>query len=185
MELTQDEIKVRKALTDIYPQLIINCEKVCGAGYNQWGDDLLTLAIEFFLEKDTDYQLKVIGDGKIEHYITKIMNVQLKLGTTKFYHKYRKFSEKQRELYPNYNYGSAYITNSEPFADEMSDCATCIQKEIDKLDPYLKMLAEERLINGRKFIDISRKYNNISYTSLKKDSEALQAKIKRKCQKYL
>lgn len=184
-KLSDKEKQVRKALADIYPQLRINARKVCGGGFDIWGEDLLAMSIEFFLEKETDYQLKVIADGKIEHYITRIMNFQLKLGTTKFYHKYRKFSERGREMYDNYNYGDAYITNSEPFPDEIGECAQCIQEEIEKLDPYLKMLAKERLIEGRKYKELTEKYNNISYHNMKVDSEELQIKLRNKCHKYL
>lgn len=184
-KLNEEEKKVRKALADIYPQLRINCEKVCGGGFYKWGEDLLILSIEAFLNKDTDYQLKIIEDGKIEHYITRIMNIQLKMSNTTFYHKYRKFTEKGRELYIGYDYGPEYITESKPFEDEMSDCAQCIEKEIEKLDPYLKMLANERLIAGHKYIDISKKYNNISYYNLKQDAESLRNKLQKKCQKYL
>ena len=32
---------IDKHLTEIYDQLVINSEKVCGAGYERWGEDLL------------------------------------------------------------------------------------------------------------------------------------------------
>jgi hypothetical protein len=181
MQLSKKEIKVRKALTDIYPQLVINCQNVCGAAYKTYGNDLLSVAVEFFLDKEVDYQLKVIADGKLEHYITKIMNFQLKLGTTRFWHHYRKPAEKSRELYTNYDYGPRFKTYNTAFQDELSDCAICIQEYVEKLDPYLKMLFKERIMEKNKWVDISRKYNNISYGNLKKDTEELQVKIKQKC----
>lgn len=184
MTLSTKEKQVRKALTDIYPQLVINARNVCGAAYDRYGHDLLALAVEFFLEKEVDYQLKVISDGKLENYITKIMNFQLKLSTTKFYHKYRKPTEKARELYDNYDYGPSMVEFNSAFEDEQSECIQCLHKEIEKLDPYFKMLVKERVIENKKWIEITRKYNNISYANLKKDTQVLIEDLKKKCQHY-
>ena len=51
--------KKREIVTEevgkIYDQLVINCKKTCGAGYDQWGEDLLGMSLEIFFEKKTDY----------------------------------------------------------------------------------------------------------------------------------
>ena len=60
--MTKDEIFVRKELEKVYPQLLINAKKVCGQGYQMWGEDLLPLAITFFLEKPLEQQLKTINN---------------------------------------------------------------------------------------------------------------------------
>ena len=100
-ELTKEEIYVRKKLTDIYPQLKINMVKTCGYNSNRWADDLLAVSVTFFLEKPLETQLKIISDGKIEHYITFIAGTQVRSGSSKFYNEYRKFTTSQRELFDN------------------------------------------------------------------------------------
>lgn len=183
MKLSKDEQKVRTELTKIYPQLVINCQKTCGAAYDKHGGDLLAMCIEFYLEKPLDYQLKVIDDGKLEHFITHMMGFQLKLGTTRFYHHYRKHNEKMRELLPNYVYKGWMVEYEKPFQDEESEVYQCMKQVIEKLNPYEKMLVDELIINKEKYIDVSKKYN-IQYTHLKRDSIKVRNKIKQACQHW-
>jgi len=88
---------VTKEIGNIYNQLVINCEKTCGAGYNRWGSDLLPMCIEMFLEKDTEYIYKVYTDGKLENFITFMMGFQLKSSSSRFWHVYRKHLNSNRE----------------------------------------------------------------------------------------
>lgn len=178
--MTVEEKKVRKELELVYPQLIINTKKVCGFNYDRWGDDLLALSILFFLEKPLDTQIKIINDGKLENYITFIMGLQVKSGSSKFYKDYRRFMYNQREIYDNNTYKDRMVTFPEPFEDEESECLACIKHQIDKLDPYLKMLVNEHLIQGENFSTISQKYN-ITYTHLKRDTLRVSKEIKELC----
>jgi len=181
MELTKDEKYVRDCITKIYPQLQINARNVCGAAYNKHGGDLLALCIEYYLKKDIEYQLKVINDGKLEHFITHMMNFQLKHATTKFYHQYRKHHEKQREWLPNYDYG--LVEDFErPFSDEVSDVMQCIEHMRKELNPYEGMLITEYVLNELNFQEISKKYN-IAYYHLKRDLEEVLLNIKKTCGK--
>lgn len=180
MELTKDEKYVRDCITEIYPQLQINARKVCGAAYNKHGGDLLALCIEYYLKKDIKYQLKVISDGKLEHFITHMMNFQLKHATTKFYHQYRKHHEKQRELLPNYDYKLGMMEEGFPFSDEVSDVMQCIECVRKELDPYKGMLVTEYVLNELNFQEISKKYN-IAYYHLKRDLEEVLLNIKKTC----
>lgn len=181
MKLTEEDKIVRKELEDIYPQLLINAEKVCGAAFNKHGMDLLAVGIEQYLKKPIEYQLKVISDGKLEHFITHIMNFQLKHATTHFYHHYRKHHEKQRELFPNYDYGTNFqIDGWEENHKGDDDAMLCVKHHMKKLDPYRKMLVDEYVINGLKFNHISKKYN-IGYHNLKKDLNKVLKEIKALC----
>ena len=182
--LTKEEKLVRDTITQIYDQLKINCRKVCGAGYDKHGDDLLAMCVEFYLEKPLEYQLKVINDGKLEHFLTKMMAFQLKLGTTRYYHQYRKFNEKIRDFFPNYNYGKQYLNNNLAFADEENESLRCVKYYIDKLNPYEKMIINEYIIEGLTYTAISEKYN-ITYTHIKRDLIKLKKQLKEQCQHFL
>lgn len=171
---------VTKEIGNIYEQLIINCKKTCGAGYNQWGEDLLAMCIEMFLEKDTDYIWKVYTDGKLENFITFMMNFQLKSSTTKFFHVYRKHMYKNRELFDNMSYDQERVAYNKAFKDQPSEVYMCMKAVIEKLNPYEKMLVNEIMVQGKKFNKTSEKYN-INYHSLKHDYKKVKELIRKKC----
>lgn len=178
-ELTEEEKFVRKKVTEIYPQIIINAQKTAGAAYDKYGHDLIGVVMEFFFDKPVEYQLKVINDGKLENFLTKLMAMQLKLGTTRFYHHYRKFHEKQREFLPNYEYGQNDFY-PEPFQDEPDILNECIKKSIDELEPYKKMLVTDLVIHGDTYKQVSERYN-IQYGHLKRDLTKVLKDIRNKC----
>jgi len=174
----------RNIVTDeigrIHPQLQINEMKTCGAGYTKWGGDLLSMCIDMFLEKDTNYIWKVYKDGKLENFITYMMGFQLKSGSSRFYHRYRKEAEKSRELLPNYELRQQRVEFNHAFADEPTEIYSCMQSVIKDLNPYQKMIVNEMIIDGNNYKVTSEKYN-INYYSLKKDYEQIKALIKNKC----
>lgn len=174
----------RKIVTDeigiIHNQLVINSRKTCGAGTYKWADDLLAMCIEMFLEKTTDYIWKVYQDKKLENFITFMMGFQLKSGSSRFYHRYRKHRDKSRELLPNYELRQDRVATNGAFADEPTELYTHMKKVIESLNPYEKMIVNEIMIGGEKFNSTSKKYK-INYYQLKKDYELIQIKIKYKC----
>ena len=180
-KLTEDEKRVRKELTKVFPQLQINCQKVCGAGYNKWGDDLLQLSVEMFLEKPIEDQIFTIEQNKLENFITYIMNFQLKRGrTTRFWHTHRKFLGTTRELYNGtYDYKHDEMF-PKPFDEEISDLQMCIDKQVEDLNPFQKMLIQEKVYYGNSFVDISKKYD-IPYTSLQQGLKRTLRNIKELC----
>ena len=182
-ELTEDETLVRKELTQNWDQLQINSRNVCGTGADKHAHDLLAVCIEFYLDKPIEYQLKVISDGKLVNFITHLMNFQLKHDTTRYWHHYKKFDIRQRELYVNYNYGPKYTGFNKPFEDEEDPIITCMKSVIDDLDVYNKMIIDEHLVKGEKLTNLSKKYK-ITYSNLKKDVEKLKLDIKQKCKKF-
>ena len=180
-ELTKEEIRVREELTKVFPQLQINARNVCGQGYDKWGDDLLQLCVEIYLEKPLDYQIKVIDDNKLENFITYTMNFQLKRGkTTRFWHTHRKFVGNTRELFVG-TYDYNYNGMKEPFEDELSDLQECINKQMSKLDPFEKMLLIEKIQWGSKYTEIAKKYD-IPYNQLQHGLKKTLKKIKETCQ---
>ena len=182
MKLSKEEIKIREELTKVFPQLQVNARKVCGQGYDKWGDDLLQLSVEIFLEKPLEDQIKTVEDNKLENFITYIMNFQLKRGkTTRFWHTHRKFVGSTRELFNgSYDYKQDDMF-PKPFEDEISELQMCIQKQMDKLDPFEKMLIKERVDWGCSYVEISKKYN-IPYGSLQGGLKRTLRKIKEQCQ---
>ena len=182
--LSKDEQFVRRELTKIYPQLIINARKTCGQAYDKHGHDLLALAIEFFLLKPLEDQLLTIKNGKMENFITFIMATQLKSGTSKFYTTYRRHHEKQRELYDNYDYSkyeTEMVSYNDAFEDEESELMACIRASMKELNIYHQMLIEEKILNNKTYKHISKTYN-INYASLKKDTVEALDQIKQLCQ---
>lgn len=180
MELNEDQKMVRKELSDIYPQLLINARKTLGMGFDKHHGDLIAVCIEFYLEKPLEYQLKVISDGKLEHFLTHMMSFQAKLSTTRYWHHYRKFTEKIREFYPNYNYGPKYTDFPTPFEDEQSEVVSCMKAAIQDLNPYEKMIVNEYLIERNTYTFLVKKYK-IDYTHLKKDAARLKKLIGNRC----
>ena len=177
-ELTKEEEWVRKELTKLYPQLEINCRKVLGAGYDLYGGDLLSVAIEMFLNKPIEVQVDAFKNNKAENFITYMMNLQAKHNTTHFYHHYKKFSISQREYFPNYSYDS---TKLEDNSDD--DLMLCLKQQINKLNPFEKMLVEERIIKKMSYEDIVAKYD-IPYSSLSNQIQKVKRKLKHLCIHY-
>lgn len=166
---------VDKHLTKIYPQLKKNMVKVCGAGHDFWADDLLSIAVEFFLNKDIEVQYDSCINNKAENFITYMANFQLKSGTSKFFHRHRKFSSKTREYFTD---GYVYDRGSKVFEDD--DRTLCMKEAIKELDPFERMLVDERIIKGMKFNDIAERYD-IPYSSLSHNYSKIKTKIKNKC----
>jgi hypothetical protein len=172
---------VDKHITKIFPQLQVNMTKVCGVAYSRWGDDLLSIAVEFFLNKPLDVQYESCKENKAENFITYIANFQLKSSTSRFWHTHRKFVGNTRELYAgSYDYKQDDMF-PKPFEDEISELQKCINKSISKLDPFEKMLIKERVEWGMNFTDIAEKYN-IPYSSLQGGIKKILRKIKEQCQ---
>lgn len=181
-ELTEEEVWVREELAKLYPQLVINCQKTLGAAYNKHGGDLLAVCVEFFLNKPIATQVRAFKEGKAENFITFMMGMQSKSGSSKFYNEYRRFNEGIRDLYDNYDYDYLLEVSKgpEPFEDEVSELMQCINQQMDDLNPYEKMLIQERVIKGSRFVEIADTYD-INYTSLSSELKKVLKKIKNKC----
>ena len=183
MELTKDEKFVRKELDKLYPQLEINARKTAGAAFPKYGYDLIAVAIEFFLKKPIEKQLEAFETGKAENFITFIMSMQLKSGSSFFYTHYRRFHEKQREFFPNYRYPNKDFDTTLGYPEE-DPSVTCIKKMVEDLDPYERMLFNEVIIEKKTLKEIKEKYN-INFHHLSRDVKAIKQRIKTKCQKFL
>lgn len=175
-ELTKEEKWVREELAKLWPQLQINEEKILGAGYQLYGGDLMAVAVEFFLNKPIDNQVKAFKEGKAENYITWIANLQAKSSTTKFYSEYKKHTINMREYYPdNYLYDQHI---EEDTSDD--DLMLCIKQAIKQLDPFERMLVEERIIKGLSYEEINEKYD-IPYSGLSNQLVKVKKKLKALC----
>lgn len=171
--MTQEERYVRKKLEQAYPQLKKNIKKVCGTGYNQWGEDLLSVAIEFFLEKPIQQQLTTIEDGKLENFITWIANIQLKSNSSKYYREYRKPMLGSREIFElNYDYGT------ESFNEELMQC---IEEQLDQLDPVLSSAIREIVYYNKPLYEISEELG-ICMRSTKVLLDQTVKQIQKQCQ---
>ena len=174
--LTADEQFVRKHVEDIYPQLLINERKILGSNYDRHKGDLMHLAIEFFLKKPMKQQLDTISQGKLENFITFIANVQAKRGTTHFYKHYRQHTENSREFFIH-----EFDASEEKEVLYNEDLYECVQRVIKKLNPFERMLVQEKFTEGQNYNDISARYG-IPASTLTNESAKLRDKIKRICQ---
>lgn len=178
-QLTKEEIWVREELTKLWPQLQINEKKVLGSAYDMYGGDLLAVSIEFFLNKPVDNQVQAFTENTAENYITWIMNIQAKSSTTKFYSEYKKHTINMREYYPDSYLYDQHI-EEEGYDD---DRMLCLKQAIKDLDPFEKMLVEERIIKGVGYEEIREKYD-IPYSALSNELTKVKKKLKKKCQHY-
>lgn len=177
--LTDEEKWVRKELTKLYPQLQINERKVLGSAYGLYGGDLLAVAIEFFLNKPIDNQVEAFKQGTAENYITYMMNLQAKSSTTKFYHEYKKHTLNMREYYPD-----SYLYDAHVVQDNSDDdLMVCIKEAIKTLDPFEKMLVENRIIKGMGYDQIIEKYD-IPYSALSNELTKVKKKLRKLCKHY-
>ena len=178
-ELTKEEKWVREELAKLYPQLQINEKKVLGSAYDMYGGDLLAVAIEYFLNKPLDNQIQAFNEQTAENYITFIMNLQAKSSSTKFYHQYKKHTLSMREYYPD-----SYLYDQGKLEDDSDDdLMVCIKQAIKQLDPFEKMLVEERIIKGIGYEEIIQKYD-IPYSSLSNELTKVKKKLKKICIMY-
>ena len=177
MALTDSQKKeyIDKHITKIFPQLQINMQKTCGAGTSHWADDLLSIALEYFLKKPIDIQYDSCKNNKAENFITYIANFQLKSSYSKFWHTHRKFSTRTREYFTD---GYLYDSTKESYEDD--DRMLCIKQAISKLNPFEKMLIEERVIKGMKFKELAERYD-IPYSSLTYTLKNTIKDLKAKC----
>lgn len=175
---------IREEIRKIYPQLVINCEKTCGQGYEKWGHDLLPLCIEMFLHKKTVHKLKVISDGKLENYITFMMGLQLKSSSSRFFHHYRKEGQKYREFLPDYKYTAVNNFYKEAFADEEDPAVTCLKKVRKDLMPFEKMVLDRHLVNGEKYKHLSEEFN-IPYYTFKHTAKKIKKLMQDSCSHFL
>ena len=181
--MTKEEQFVRDELGRVYPQLIKNAQRVCGNAFDKHGMDLLSVCVEFFLNKPLEDQLQTIEIGKLENFITYMMNVQLKSNSSKFYKEYREASNNSVEYFSNYDYGNN--DQEDPMIEyenrqEYETLVDCIYSAMADFTPYEKMLVKERVIEGNTFKSISDKYD-INYLSLKRTTYKALKVIKERC----
>jgi len=166
--------EISKWLGENYNQLIINCKKVCGKGYHLWGEDLLPFIIQEFLEKGVDYQLKVLADGKIEHWITNAMSFQLKSSTSPFYYKQR------RQLINERSEGIEDFPESEVYNEEILDN---LHSVINGMSEEHKHLATWLYIEGKEQKEYYETFGVTQY-SMKQNIISIQKIIKQKLQHH-
>ena len=173
--MTKEEVFVRKELTKIYPQLKKNIKKVCGAGYDQWGDDLLAVAVTFFLEKPLEQQLKTIEDGKLENFITWIANIQLKSNSSKHYRVYRKPLLDEREIFINKEY---YYNSSESFNEELM---ACVENYLSEIDSNLATSYVQIVYDNKSLQSIATELQ-VSMKTVKRIIDDITLNIQERCQ---
>lgn len=175
---------INKTLTETYDQLVINSQKVCGAGYSKWGADLLVVAIEYFLEAPEEQQMQICKDGKLENFITHIMARQLKSSSSRFFYRYRKHTQSHRELFSDYTYKGFMEDARKDIDEDFSSTTDCFQKVIEKLTPFEKMVVEEIIQEGNSYTATAKKYN-IPYNKLRYAKDKLVTKLQDSCKHTL
>jgi hypothetical protein len=170
----QKQALIQEEVRKIYPQLLINCKKVCGAGYNQWGADLLSFQIEYFYNMDIDKQWKIVfEDKKLENYMTSSMRLGLHSSSSPFYVKIRKPMLSSRELIGEYDYKVDKTDTDE------EDKLNFITKYIEELNFYDKALIQAHYVNNETIRDMSIRLGILD-TTLKKDIRRVLKDLKNK-----
>jgi len=171
--------QVNKRLDEIYPQLRINCKKVCGAGFNHWGENLLAHSIVSFLNMDLDKQYRIMcEDDAAENYITRGMAISIKSYTSTFFRIYRRDLYNSRELL-EINY-EKYSTKIDFGDDEHEDRLTCIEQAVNKLPYYEKFLVKKHYYEGVNVAELGRQLN-IQPARLTSDIKIALLKMKKQC----
>ena len=172
--------QVNKRLDEIYPQLRINCKKVCGAGFNHWGENLLAHSIVSFLNMDLDKQYRIMcEDDAAENYITRGMAISIKSYTSTFFRLYRRDLYNSRELL-EINY-EKYTTKIDFGNDnEHEDRLTCIEQAVNNLPYYEKFLVKKHYYEGVNVAELGRQLN-IQPARLTSDIKIALLKMKKQC----
>jgi len=183
---TEKKAIIDKELTFIYPALVINSERICSYMKDSWAQDLLTIIIEYFLKMDLDKQYTIVTTpskkaSSLEKYLTRSMALSVKSGTSPFYRTHRMIMEKNRELFPDYDY-SAIIGNDDPEAENhWEDKLQSLGPAVDTLNYYDKYIITEHYFKQQTLEDISKKtqiqQQRLS-TDIKKALEKLKTKLK-------
>jgi len=168
--------QINKRLEEIYPQLQINCKKVCGYGFEQWGDNLLSHTIKSFLEMPIDKQHKIlVEDNAGENYMTRSMAIGLKSKTSTFYRIYRRELYQSREIL-EINYDKP-VDGPDPAKEKVE----CIAEAVKKLPFYEEYLIKKHYYEGVSVAELGRTLQ-IQPARLTTDIKIALLKIKQKCQ---
>ena len=175
----QKQEAITKEMAELYPQLQINCKKVCGSGYQLWGDNLLPHIITEFLSMNLDKQYKIlVEDNAGEFYITRSMAMSLKSSTSSFWRIYRRDIGSYRELLPDYRYPSLVESDDDVNVSEVKEC---LRFHVDNtLDFYDRYLIQEHYYNGANLSTISENTGIQPYRVTADIKKALK-KLKKLC----
>ena len=169
--------QINKRLEEIYPQLEINCKKVCGYGYPHWGENLLAHSIQSFLQMDIDKQYRImVEDDAGENYITSGMAISVKSNTSSFFRIYRRELYQSREIL-EINYDE-YNTNLD--LDPSKEKIECLSKAVKQLDYYDKHLITEHYYKSVSVAELGRQLN-IQPARLTADIRIALLKLKKIC----
>ena len=180
MTLEQKKSAINKRLQEIYPQLKINCKKVCGAGYNHWGENLLAHSIVSFLNMDIDKQYRImVADDAAENYITRGMAISIKSYTSSFFRLYRRDLYNSREILEiNYEKHSTKMKIDED--DDYEDRLNCIEQAVKELPFYEHYLIKKHYYEGINVAELGRQLD-IQPARLTNDIKLALLKMKKLC----
>ena len=172
--MTKQE-QVNKKLGELYSQLQINSKKVCGYNSSHWAENLLSHALETFLNMPIEKQYRItITDDNAENYITAGMAVAVKSNTSTFYRLHRRDLYQSRELLEiNYN-------QPDELPDESEEVVACIAKAVETHPFYEKHLIKWHYYKGVNVAKLGRKLG-IQPARLTSDIRIALLKIKKKC----
>jgi hypothetical protein len=176
---SEKQAAITKKIGELYPQLRINCKKVCGQGFDLWGENLISHIITEFLSIKLDKQYKILVEDEAgENYITRSMAMSLKSSTSTFYRKHRRDSQSYREILPDWKYPNLVEDGEELDVSEVKDC---LRYHVENtLDFYDKYLIQEHYYNGSNLTVISENTGIQPYRVTADIKKALK-KLKKLC----
>ena len=137
--------------------------------------DILQECILSFLQQPVERQLEIYNGGKIEHYITKCINLQWKSSTSPYHRKHRRQGMMEVE-YMEWQHLDVEADET----DLWKEGCDCVEREIENLFWYHKILIKEKYYEAKTYAELHEKYK-ISKNSLLRDIKEAVAILKEKC----
>ena len=115
-------------------------------------DDLLSDLVMVLLEKPKEYQMNLLENNKVQHWILSSAKLQFKSKTSPFWYKYKKFQSDTTEI------KDWLIYYDEEQEDVKEEIIEFIKKELDLYNIYTRTLAIEHILGGQSYSEIGREY---------------------------
>lgn len=138
---------------------------------HQNSDDLLNDCIMDLLSKGSDYCQNLMVDGKVSHYVAKMIKIQYNSSTSPFYFMYRNPNKTQSLEEPQYNVGED--TEEQIDIDKM---ANDVRVYIGNLNIYERTVAHKHFEEGVSQREMSKTYN-INRLHISKTLKSVQSNI--------
>ena len=178
MEQKELDIEINKWFSVNYQHLRNEVSNnIANAGMSDYCDDLLNICVLSFLNRSFESKLQMLQDNKIENFILRCCSLQIKSGTSPFYHTYRKHYT-HHQPYAEFVHDDMVI--DEPYDNSGETLRGCVNIEISKLNWYEARLIELKFYEKMTYDEINKTFR-LPLSTLKTEYKRIFEKIKNKC----